>query len=173
MLALLTESERVLLLEPLRWLCCWLRAEKSVLMRRGGPREEPVGPPELLETERADAVPCSVSEESEVRWLLLWCEVLVLGAVLVEVPLAAVFAPLRASRVPPIPLVKPVPLPPPAAMAAALKIAAAFLPSRISCSRSTHASKRPSTWYGRASCRREHRICGVQREDPATGRDEV
>lgn len=125
-------------------------------------------------------VPCSVSEESELRWLSR--ELAVPGAMVAESPVApltaaaaaaTVWAPLRASRVPPMPLVKPVPRPPPAAMAAALKTAAAFRPSRTWWRRSTVASRRPSTWYGRAICKREQRICGVQREDPAGGRDEV
>lgn len=120
----------------------------------------------LLATEMPD-VPCSVSEESDVRWL---CEV--------SVPVPATesvlpWTPLRASRVPPGPLVNPVPLPPPAAMAAALKTAAALRPSSTWCSLSTVASRRPSTWYGRASWRREQRIWGVQREEPAGGREDV
>lgn len=51
----------------------------------------------------------------------------------------------NASRVPPIPE-EPVPRPPPAAMAAALKTAAALRPSRTECNRSMVASRRPLIW---------------------------
>lgn len=124
-----------------------VRDGKLVLMRSGMPRaDEERGPAELELMLSAEVVPCSVSEDEE-RRLLCERSVSVPGADgPVEEVVVELWAPLRASRVPPGPLVKPVPRPPPAAMAAALKIAAALRPSRDWWRRSMVASRRPSTW---------------------------
>lgn len=65
------------------------------------------------------------------------------------------------------------PSPPPAAIAAALKIAAALRPSSDSCKRWMTASKSPSTLYGLASCSKEQYNWGVASGDDGIGRVEV
>jgi hypothetical protein len=97
----------------------------------------------LLEAEMECAPPpCSVSDESE-ACRTLFCECVVSDTAIE--PLRP-WTPFRASNVPPRPEVKPVPRPPPAAMAAALKTAAALRPSRTWWRRSTVASRRPLIW---------------------------
>ena len=139
-LGLLMESSRSRW--ELRWReCC----ETFVSMRRDGRlRAKLVRSPVLLAAE-AEIAPFSVSDESEVSplWWELLCSPIV-GTLPLRPPL--VFTPLSASSVPPGPLLNPVPRPPPAAMAAALKTAAALRPSRTWCSRSTVASRSPSIW---------------------------
>lgn len=135
--ALLRESLRDR--RPLR--LSWLG--KLVVMRRGTPRE-------LLRLRLLVRVlgrvlgpewrPCSVSEESEV----VRCEgERALAVSRWEEPRAVIVD--NASRVPPNPA-EPVLRPPPAAMAAALKTAAALRPSSTACSRSRVASRRPWIW---------------------------
>ena len=65
------------------------------------------------------------------------------------------------------------PPPPPAAIAAALNTAAVLRLSSRTCRRSMIASSSPSMWYGRANCKSEHKICGVQSWLFCGGREDV
>lgn len=103
----------------------------------------------------------------------------------VVVPAAPADAPGSAEPLPPNPSsptdvgkklglrVPSIPRPPPAAMAVALKTAAALRLSRRPWRRSTTASRRPSMRYGRAIWSRLHNVTGVQSGELGGGRLDV